>query len=107
MVSNERAEQLREIFRYGRGDVKFIAAKRVTNEELQNHLEASAEVKDAIRQEFTLRRATQTPGRMPELVRYFERNREQFGNPEIGALNRAPDLTWNAQGPIRLPNPGI
>jgi hypothetical protein len=42
------------------------------------------------------------PGRMGELINYFQENRDQFGNPEINALNEAFDLTWNSEHKIGL-----
>jgi hypothetical protein len=39
---------------------------------------------------------------MPALIRYSQENRERFGNPEINALNRAVDLTWNAYHKLAL-----
>jgi hypothetical protein len=42
------------------------------------------------------------PGRMEELLRFFQGNREQFGNPEINALNEAFDLTWNGDHKLAL-----
>jgi hypothetical protein len=106
MVTNERAEQILKIFQCEPGDiVKFITAHRLTSQDLQyllNHFEGSEEIKNRIRQELTRRQATQTPGRMPELIRYFQQNREQFGDPEINALNRALDLTWNPDHKLAL-----
>jgi hypothetical protein len=42
------------------------------------------------------------PGRMRELLRYFQQNRGKFGNPKIKALNRAFDLTWDNEPEIAL-----
>jgi hypothetical protein len=39
---------------------------------------------------------------MRELLRYFRENRERFGDPEINALNRALDLTWNSDHKVAL-----
>jgi hypothetical protein len=44
----------------------------------------------------------QMPGRMPELLRYFEQNSEDFGNPKIDTLDRAFDLTWESEPKISL-----
>ena len=42
------------------------------------------------------------PGRMPELLRYFQQNKENFGNPKIDTLNRAFDLTWEGEPNLSL-----
>jgi hypothetical protein len=44
----------------------------------------------------------QIPGRMPELLRYFEESRETFGRPKIDTLDRAFDLTWESEPKISL-----
>lgn len=105
MISNERAEQLLKIFQCEPRDiVRFIAAQRLTSQELEYllRLEGKAEIKDRISQELTRRKATWTPGRMPELIRYFQQHQEQFGNPEITEGNRVFDLTWNADHKLAL-----
>jgi hypothetical protein len=45
---------------------------------------------------------SEMPGRMGELINYFQHNRAQFGNPEINVLNEATDLTWNSEHKIAL-----
>jgi hypothetical protein len=106
MVSKERAEEILKIFETEPRDIaRPVVARKLKNEELEyllNHLDASAEVKDGIRQELARRRATQTPGRMPELIRFFEHNQEQLGNPVVTGHNRAFDLTWNAEHKLAL-----
>jgi hypothetical protein len=42
------------------------------------------------------------PGRMPELVSYFQENREKFGNPRAKAANRTLDLIWHHEHQIAL-----
>ena len=45
---------------------------------------------------------SEMPGRMGELIIYFQENKEHFGNPEINVLNEAFDLTWNSEHKIAL-----
>jgi hypothetical protein len=42
------------------------------------------------------------PGRMGELLRYFQENKEQFGDPEISPIKKAFDLTWEAEHKLAL-----
>jgi hypothetical protein len=44
----------------------------------------------------------QMPGRMPELLSFFQQNGEKFGNPKANVLNRAFDLTWDSEHKIAL-----
>jgi hypothetical protein len=44
----------------------------------------------------------QMPGRMPELLSYFQQNREKFGNPKTKVIDRAFDLTWDHEHRVVL-----
>jgi hypothetical protein len=78
MVSNERAEHIRKIFQSEPGDtVKFIAAQKLTIEELEyllDHVEGDEEIKNRIRRELNRR----SPGRMRDLLRFFRENQDRF-----------------------------